>query len=412
MSRVIIIAFILTFSVKFIYASDSTSRDKSVYFIQPEFLIGKTLPAHSDFPDTRVQTAFAVSFGRYVTNPNKDWAVFFNYPSVGITFSKTSFGQDQILGNAYSLLPFLSINLSKKPFNSIHLKLGLGASYFTSYYHTKENPDNKAIGSKFTWTFQTSIHYNILVTRQLALTAGAGFIHHSNGHTKLPNLGLNSFLFSFSAKIYLSPLDDNQKKEYPKPSIDKTKQYFISFRTGLGIHEFGDERQVMPSLKKAVYSFAASGGIVIKRLIKVRIGVAYRFYQHYYNYITQYKSNRFESHPMINASNIFLYVGCELLLGHIGIDSELGINIYKPFYREHSNLIEDDGEFSYMLKRTIATRLGMKLYAINTSKNPRNNFFLGAYINANMGQADFSELTIGLVHRIKRRHDETYPPAF
>ncbi len=81
------------------------------------------------------------------------------------------------------------------------------------------------------------------------------------------------------------------------------------------------------------------------------------------------------------------------------MDAELGLNLFKPFYQEFNNKFEDDSDFEYWLKKTFVTRLGLKRYAINTSKNPKNNLFLGAHINANFGQADFSELSIGYVYR-------------
>ena len=84
------------------------------------------------------------------------------------------------------------------------------------------------------------------------------------------------------------------------------------------------------------------------------------------------------------------------------MDAEIGINLYKPFYPEHSSEFEYDSSFKYWLKKTFVTRLGLKLYAINTSKNPKHNVFLGAHINANFGQADFSELSIGYVYRFDR----------
>jgi len=40
------------------------------------------------------------------------------------------------------------------------------------------------------------------------------------------------------------------------------------------------------------------------------------------------------------------------------------------------------------------------LYAINTNKAPQHNVFLGAFINSNFGQADFSEITLGYMYSL------------
>jgi hypothetical protein len=246
------------------------------------------------------------------------------------------------------------------------------------------------------------MHYTLLLRKYFSLHVGAGFIHHSNGHTQLPNLGLNSFVGSLSSTFYLGKLNDEQMDKFNKPEINKSKQFFIEFRGGVGMHELGDENTPLEKIKKPVFSFSAGGGIVFNRIFKLRTGLTYRFYRHYYNYITTFKPQQYIDSPLLNSSNLFIYVGGELLLGHVGLDAELGLNIYKPFYKEHSQRFEHDSRVSYTLKKVLATRLGMKLYALSTLKNPRNNFYLGVHINANMGQADFSELSVGVVHRFNK----------
>lgn len=387
-------------------------KDKSVLFIQPEFLMGKTLPANSGFPETRLQTIYAISIGKLVYDPNKTWAVFYNYPSIGVTFSKSSFGHDDALGNAYTILPFIELNTTNKLAHSINFKLGLGASYFTEHFNKHTNPGNKAIGSRFTWTFQTFLQYNPIVTRHFLLSIGVGFIHHSNGHTQLPNLGMNSFLFNVSSKVFISPLGDDNLKKYEKPPIAKSRQFFLTARSGIGLHEFGGPDTPGEKMKGAIYSISFGGGIIFKQLIKLRAGFTYRFYDHYYNYITQIQPEAYADAPVTNASNLMVYVGCELLIGHFSIDSEIGVNIHKPFYSLHSELMEDDSQSSYWLKKTFASRLGIKFYVVNTSKNPKNNFFIGAHINANMGQADFSSLNIGYVHRFNKIANMRYPSSY
>lgn len=377
-------------------------KENSVYFIQPEFFIGKTLHGHSDFPKTEYQTIYAINFGKFVFDPDRLWSVFYNYPSVGLTFSKTSFGNDEILGNAYTLMPFLDLNFSRKLKHALHLKLGLGASYFTNHYDKVENPTNKAIGSTFTWTFQSTLHYTFFIRRNFSLHFGGGFIHHSNGHTQLPNLGLNSFVGSLSSTFYLRNLTKRQIEKFDKPEINKTRQYFSEFRSGIGMHELGDETTPLEKIKKTVYSFSASGGIIINQILKIKTGITYRFYNHYYNYITTFNPPQYSDSPVLNSSNLFIYGGVEVLIGHVGLEAELGLNLYKPFYKEQSQRFEKDSQTSYVLKKVFASRLGMKLYAFNTMNNPRNNFFIAVNINANLGQADFSELSFGVVHRFRK----------
>ena len=60
---------------------------------------------------------------------------------------------------------------------------------------------------------------------------GLGYLHHSNGHTNLPNQGLNSLAASISAKI-----DSKNKPEaLSKPHHYKSKsQTYLTTRFGIG----------------------------------------------------------------------------------------------------------------------------------------------------------------------------------
>jgi hypothetical protein len=120
----------------------------------------------------------------------------------------------------------------------------------------------------------------------------------------------------------------------------------------------------------------------------------------------------FKKHPIWNASNIGLSLGGELLLNHFGIHLQVGFNLFKPAYKidwrinegweniprvipENSNIVLGEFDSYFKIKHIISTRFGLKYYLIGTEKQPRNNIYLGAYINGNLGQADFTELAIG-----------------
>lgn len=390
-------------------AQNSRNYNKTnSFFIQPELLFGKAIASNSNFPETDIQRIFALSLGRYVQDTSNNWSVFYNYPSVGVTLSYSHFGNSEAFGNAYTLLPFITLSPSKKLKNSFYFKVGLGASYFTTHYHKENNPNNLAIGSSVTWTFQSTIHYNLYVAPLVSIGIGGGFIHHSNGHTQLPNLGLNSLLFSISSRFYLKPLNNEQLYGLKRPQKKRERDYFISARSGFGYHELGGAKGSIDDKKRIVQSLSVSGGTIINRLLKVSVGLTYRYYQQYYNYLNLYQSSDLSKNAFWNSSNIFVFLGCELFIGHTSMDTELGINLFKPFYEEFDREFEDDSEFSYKLKSTFATRLGLKVYAVNMNKKPKNNVYIGVHINANFGQADFSELSIGYLYRFGPRRNNGY----
>ena len=96
---------------------------------------------------------------------------------------------------------------------------------------------------------------------------------------------------------------------------------------------------------------------------------------------------------------------------HFSVETELGITLYRPFfeteYRLDATLINkktglyENGKaegMNYTLKRFVSGKLGMKYYLINTNKAPKNNFYVGGHIVSRLGQADYSEFTLGYIH--------------
>lgn len=403
--RIFTILFIIFFLLKSSFCINGEDEDKSVAFVQPEFLLGKILPSNSNFPATNFQTIYSLSTGKIHHDPKKMWAVYLNYPSTGLSVAYSNYGNNEVFGSSVTVFPYITLNTSQRHFNSFHFKIGIGATYFSMSYNKYSNPHNIAIGSKMTWAFQTTAYYNLLVSKHIDLNLGLSFIHHSNGHTKMPNMGLNSLLFSFSSRIYLEPIHANNKEKFQKPKLKHTKQYFMLARMGIGMHEFGGPETETGSIKRAVNIVSLGVGTVFKQTVKLRIGFTYRFYHQYFNYIMDYQPDSYKNNPVFNASNLFIYLGGELLLGHVGLDGEIGINVFKPFYTHHQELYENDEAFMYWLKKTITTRLGLNLYLINTENNPKNNLYIGAHINANLTQADFSEISLGYVHRFEMPSD-------
>ena len=91
----------------------------------------------------------------------------------------------------------------------------------------------------------------------------------------------------------------------------------------------------------------------------------------------------------------------------------VGINFFKPFYKIDWQLNKGYTNFPngietivagklnsyYKIKHRIFSRMGLKYYLFDTNRAVKHNVFVGGFINANLGQADFSEFTIGYVHR-------------
>ncbi len=410
--------FIITIAFAIFYQNGysqttASSSNHSIFFI-PEILVGKTLEANTDFPETKPQKNIFFSIGRHNFKSDKEWASRLNYPRTGISFGYTDFGNSQKVGHAYSILPFIEFSILNKRVKGLNLQIGFGSSYMDTKYDVITNEFNRAITTKVNWSFRSFLYYDIFKTNTTDWRFGLGFLHHSNGHTNLPNQGLNSLAASISAKI-----DKKTKSEstYKSPNFSTKSQTYFSFRFGLGENVLSQKFDT----KKEVFTVSASAGKILNNTFKFGGGFYYRFYEHYYDYIKNNETliaeqfPHYTKNPFGYATNFGLFATSELLIDHFGFELSLGLNIYKPFYKidwqlnkgydyenEHGETVEVLGELDwyYEIKRTVSARMGLNYYLWTTNKAPKHNVFFGAHINANLGQADFTELSVGYVHRL------------
>lgn len=378
------------------------------------------MEANDGFPSTGLQKQLILNLGWYNTNNPHQWAQQLKGPKTGFSIGVTDFGNLDKLGIALTVLPFIEFNA----FGSSRFKVlsALGTSYFTKKYDPEINPQNRAVTTHITWAFRTYLYYNFFSTEQIDWRVGLGYSHHSNGHTRLLNLGYNSVLVSLSADIknrlqHPSALEASTLIKHKRTVYD-----YFALRGGLGMNTlamaFND--------KEHVYVLAGEYGRVYNNTFKVGVGFYYRSYQHYYNYIKGNESlvqpgrdyDYFRSNPWHYSSNIGLSIHGEIFLNHVGIDLQLGYNFHKPAY-EMDYRINEGWENTpreiptswvlgtlnskYKLKHRISSRLGIKYYLIGMEKAPKNNLYFGAHLNANLGQADFSELSLGYVHSFNSR---------
>ncbi len=385
-------------SIVFGYGQDNDSDKKDTYFYTPEFLVGKTMPANSSFPNSNPETALFVGLGKNnFKNPN-EWASWLYNPKTGVYLGVTDFGNTEKLGRSYTLMPYIEFNFSKWGLRKLNVTVGMGGAYLDTQYHPEINEFNRAISTKVTWACRFFAHYDISSGRSMTLKVGGGISHLSNGHARLPNQGLNSLLLSIASRINFNPERTVDHQLFSKKIFDRTQQYYFSLRTGIGQQTFLETEE--NNKKKEVYSAVFSGGKIYNKVLKVGVGFTYRFYEHYYDYIKENELTEYIDAPYKNATNFNVFIGAELLLSHVGLELQMGYNVYNPFYKEHW-LLDKKKELNwyYKIKKAVSGRLGLKLYALNTNKSPKNNIFISATINSNFGQADFNELSFGYVHR-------------
>lgn len=386
----IVIAFLMLCHYK------TCSAQKLPAFLETEIAIGKVIGNYPNFPPTGIRTGFSITYGVLHNDTTRNWPAYFNYPVTGITAAFHRLGNDRVYGYEATIIPFVSMSPSKNARSPLWFKLGMGASYYTRHYFSENNTENLSVGSAFNWAFQVHLSKSWMLSEKVGFQAGIGFLHGSNGHTQLPNFGINSFASEFALTWYLNDSDPTLRHTRPERLVEK-KPLLIHARYGFGLQEFGGTTGPIGGEKRPVHCIGLGAGLMMRKQWKIKASLTYRYYEHINQYFLaeENKTNHWQ------ASNLLFSLGSEFLMGHFGIDVEVGINIFKPFFRTFHELYETGGEVDYTLKRMFPSRFGFNTYLISNEKSWKNNLCLGASICANFGEADFSEISLTYIHRIR-----------
>jgi hypothetical protein len=370
-----------------IFCQDTTYR-KNSFFIEPIVNVGKIVKNYPQFPVNNFCVLNELNLG-WQTLGNRLWHHNYGFPQFGVSFIYTYQGNDAVLGRTFSVMPNFSIHLHHAKKHDIELRIGSGLAYFPVIYDSVTNPTNTLIGSRITAAPSFSLNYRTTLSKKLQFKFGVSTFHFSNGHFQLPNVGLNSVVFTTGFKYF--PGGINALPEKKKPVKEKYP-LLINFRVGLGSHEFGTELGPVGGPKYKVY---ATSVYVSKRLggiSNVQAGFINKYYTNYHEFI--WDNSVYSGQKHMRANTFIFMLGHELMCGRVSLLTQGGINVYNPFFKYYGQKIKNDA-FKF-LETWFCSRLGFQYYFFKPSAVRRFNIYTGVYINANFGQADFDEVSFGI----------------
>ena len=165
------------------------------------------------------------------------WEVLHNYPSIGLTFYYSPFGNNEVskeLGQVFALYPFINFPIIPNESSKLTFKLGVGVAYLTNKFDPKENYHNYAIGSHVNAAINLSFEYRQRIVERLTWVSSFGLTHFSNGATRSPNMGINIFSAATGFSWYLAK---------PKALIDRR------LRPELYLFEFDGKRHFVTDVQ-------------------------------------------------------------------------------------------------------------------------------------------------------------------
>lgn len=200
------------------------------------------------------------------TNGKNQWEQYSRYPIKGIKLLYIDLGNPDVLGKAFSIMPYLSFPLAKGKRLSFNFRFAMGMAYITKCFDRTANYTNTAIGSHLNAAVDLNFELRAKLCNSLSLTGGVGFTHFSNGAIKSPNLGLNI------PAIYLGLAYKPSKKpieyiKHDKPPYNKRIQYRVLFSYGIS-NMYIEDPKFYPS-------YALSGYFLKPVNIKQKIGLVF-----------------------------------------------------------------------------------------------------------------------------------------
>jgi hypothetical protein len=288
-----------------------------------------------------------VSFNRH-TFGDKEWQQAYNYPDYGFSFQYQDFKND-ILDKALAVGVHYNFYFFKR---HLVFRISQGLGFALNPYDKETNYKNNAFGSTLMSSNLFMLNYKKenLVGRW-GMQAGFMFTHFSNGRMKSPNSGINTYAMNIGVNYNL-----DAKQEYIKNDSLLKLDFREPVRFNFVLRSGVSESQVVNSGQKPFFHLGAYADKRVGRKSALQLGTEIFFSQYLKEYIEFYSEmypDRAYVDPETDYKRIGVFVGHELFINRLSVETQLGYYVYKPFKYE-IDLYQRVGAKYYFTKQVFA----------------------------------------------------------
>ena len=304
----------------------SSQEDPDIFTIDANLFYGTILEHNPDIAHliTDHPTGFILSYNKK-TFGFKEWESRYNYPDWGFSYVYQDLKNDY-LGKNHSLYAHYNFYFLKR---SLMVRIGQGIAYASSSYDKEDNYINNAYGSDLLSTTYVMVNYkkeNLF--KGFGLQAGISLIHYSNANFKAPNSSTNTLAFNIGAN-YL--LDYDEQPKYIALTEDKKFtekiKYNIAFRSGI------NESDVIDTGQFPFYIVSAYADKRLNRKSAIQVGTDV-FFSEFLKELIYYYSVAFPEFDISGTEDwkrVGVFVGHELFINKMSLETQLGYYIYYPY---------------------------------------------------------------------------------
>ncbi len=308
-------------------AQSNTEYDSSNcikgWSITPVFQYGKIWKHTEKFQPTidNHSRCFELAISKQM-NGKHEWEYANHYPFLGAAIAYNIIGNDSIIGDAYSLLPYIELPIVRGKKFFATFRIGTGIAYLTKHYDEVENPINNVIASHFNNTTQSSISANWKASDHVTMLFGGSFTHYSSGAVRLPNLGINIPAWRIGIRVTPKPYSSNEFITHQLSEVPK--KIFINAQLGIGFQELGAHNGPLYN----VFGFELSAGKMLEHWNMISLGVYANYKESSFAFIKQqelYSDNLF-----LNSLGCAAFFRDDFIFGKISLPISLGYYFYAP----------------------------------------------------------------------------------
>jgi hypothetical protein len=280
-------------------------------------------------------------------------------------------GNPDVLGFAFALIPVLEKPLWQGEKATVYFRQGIGIAGMSHPYDRHRNPQNSVLGGRINFASQARIGGRYRWGSGLQLGGGFGFSHFSNARTRIPNIGAN-VLAAYVSVAFTSPSPSPHPNRPPPTPETTTRHHFPGLRIGLGRHA----AKVPDGPAYSVYSLGFFWTWHrSSKLVRWQVGTEWYFAHGSYAFGQEFGFRN----PARRSIGGALFGGLELMMGRLSLVLQSGPYLKVPIPHNYK----------------VYTRLGTHFYLKPPQAAVRRQCFIGLYIHARGGEADYFDVVLG-----------------
>ena len=306
------------------------------------------------------------------TNGEKAWQRHHRFPALGLAAQYYWLGDREVVGNAWSFLPNISLKILGKERWKLDFTMGTGLAILDRHYDLISNSSNNAIGSSINDITFLCLQLEVQVQAHWRLVAGGSFTHFSNGASQLPNLGINVPALTIGATYQpnlFSPAMDTSFRVPPARRFGAHLSFDLAFK----------ESSTPGGPKQPIYIGAVAGTFKLNEFNHLYLGLGYEYHRSVYNFALHTYAFDTRKEARQGATRWMVFLADEFLFGSLGVMLQAGYYVSPK---------------SVLISKPIYSKLGIRYYLPAVGK-PATQFYVGIYLKAHAFTAEYIGLGMG-----------------